>query len=205
MWSSGDPILFRWLPQGRVSRIWPMTVVEDSPELVALFIRAGTPTKVRVRPDGAPLDHSVPYAERFHSPWRLGDGHWHGNDMLMLTRPDAAHAFWAFYATGGELAWYVNLQAPLRRTGIGFDSEDHVLDITVGPDLSWSWKDEDELEEAIRVGRFTAEQAGEIRREGERAVAAIEARAWPLDAGWEAWRPDPAWPAPTLPADVTDA
>jgi hypothetical protein len=144
MWSSGDAVVFRWLPHGRVSRVWPMTVVEDAPDLVALFIRAGTATKTRVRPDGSPLDHSVPYAERFHAPWRLGEGRWHANEMLMLTRPRTAHAFWAFYGEGGALdGWYVNLQAPLRRTQFGFDSEDHVLDIRVAPDLSWSWKDED--------------------------------------------------------------
>lgn len=203
MWSRGDSVLFRWLPHGRVSRVWPMTVVDDTPELVALFIRAGTPTKVRVRPDGSPLDHSVPYAERFRAPWRLGDGHWRGNDMLMLTRPDTAHAFWAFYDEDGSFAaWYVNLQAPLRRTRFGFDSEDHVLDITIAPDLSWSWKDEDELEEAVRLGRFTRDQAAEIRREGDRVVAVVEARAWPFDGGWETWRPSAAWPTSALPDEI---
>ena len=202
MWSSGDAVLFRWLPQRRVSRVWPMIVVEDSAEVVALFIRRGAPTKVRVRPDGSPLDHSVRYAERFHSPWRLGDGRWHGHDMLMLTRPHAEHAFWAFYGDDGALAaWYVNLQAPLRRTRLGFDSEDHVLDITIAPDLSWSWKDEDELAEAVRIGRFSAAEAAKIRREGERVVAAIEARTWPLGSGWETWKPNPSWPRPTLPDD----
>ena len=74
-----------------------------------------------------------------------------------------------------------------------------MLDIVVPPDGLWYWKDEDEFAAAQRVGRFSAEQAAEIRAEGEAVVAAIEARSWPLDADWECWRPDPAWPIPELP------
>ena len=35
-----------------------------------------------------------------------------------------------------------------------------------------------------------------IRAEGERVIAE-----WPFPTGWEAWRPDPAWPTPVLPTD----
>ncbi len=37
-----------------------------------------------------------------------------------------------------------------------------------------------------------------IRSEGKTAIAALEAREWPFDQGWEEWRPDPAWSLPRL-------
>ena len=51
-----------------------------------------------------------------------------------------------------------------------------------------------ELEDAIRLGRFSPDEAATIRAEGENVVAA-----WPFPTGWEEWRPDPAWPIPQLP------
>ena len=58
-----------------------------------------------------------------------------------------------------------------------------------------------QLAEAVRVGRFTAVQAEDVRRQGLDAIAALEARAWPFDRDWSTWRPDPSWSAPALPED----
>jgi hypothetical protein len=199
MWSSGDPILLRWFWGAALGRVWPATVVEDSPDTIALYVRAGTATKVRVREDGTPIARSLPYRERFAVPWRIGDGVFAGLSALLLTRPGAGHAFMPFWRDGGEFAaWYVNIQTPLERTRWGFDTEDLVLDLVFENGVV-RWKDEDELEQAVELGRFTPAQAAEIRREGERAVATIEAGEWPLGSGWEAWRPDPSWRPATLP------
>jgi hypothetical protein len=66
---------------------------------------------------------------------------------------------------------------------------------------TWSWKDEDEFEEAVGLGLFTSEQAGEIRAKGERVIGLLPDL---LPTGWEDWLPDPAWAADmlTLPAAV---
>jgi hypothetical protein len=52
----------------------------------------------------------------------------------------------AFYdvSDSHQLAhWYVNFQRPMRRTAIGFDTFDLLLDLVIAPDLSrWDWKDE---------------------------------------------------------------
>jgi hypothetical protein len=64
----------------------------------------------------------------------------------------------------------------------------------VGPDGTWSWKDEDELEEAVVAGWLTRGEAEAARAEGERVLAE-----WPFPTDWEGRRPDPAWGAPTLP------
>ncbi len=195
----GDVVALRYLLSGaRISRIKPMRVIEDSDELVALYIAAETPIRLRVWLDGRPVDRSLPYRDRFVTPWRLGDGRWRGSDVLQLTRPGSGHSFWAFYRERVFEGWYVNLQAPLRRTPIGFDTSDHVLDVRVASEGGWSWKDEDEFVEAIAMGRFTPQEAEAIRAEGIAAAAAVEAGAWPFDAGWNRWRPEPGWTIPPL-------
>ena len=112
------------------------------------------------------------------------------------------HAVWVFWqGPERELgAWYVNIQEPFRRSSIGFDTQDLELDIVIDPNGSWRWKDDEQLEGWIERGRWTARRSTEIRAEGERVTAELEAgRRWWSDE-WAAWEPDPAWPAPELPA-----
>jgi hypothetical protein len=55
-----------------------------------------------------------------------GRAAWHGHGVLMQQRPDEAHAIWIFW-DGPERefrGWYVNLQEPLRRTAVGYDTQD---------------------------------------------------------------------------------
>jgi hypothetical protein len=66
----------------------------------------------------------------------------------------------------------------------------------VQPNGTWHWKDEDELEEAVGLGIWTAAEASAIRAEGERVIAAAP---WPT--GWEDWRPPAAWGPLGLPRD----
>lgn len=201
MRAEGDPVLLRFFNAGRVSWAKPVSVVFDSADGVGLFLREGTPIKRRCLLDGSPVPRGLPYGERFRLPWLAGDGLWERTNVLMLTPAQAAHSYWGFWdAVWSFGGWYVNLQAPLRRTALGFDTSDHVLDIVVEPDLSaWAWKDEHELVEAVDAGRFTPVEAAELYREGERAMAALQARSWPFDRDWSSWRQDPAWPVPVLP------
>lgn len=202
MWSSGDPIQLRYVNDGRVSRLHPVTVVEDAAHAVALFLAAGTPIKIRYGINGKPIPRSLPYAERFSQEWTLGDGIWSEWHTLMLTPVGAGHSFWAVWDEDWRFhEWYVNMQEPLRRTRHGFDTADETLDLVIQPDLlSWDWKDEHELDEGIRLGRYSVEHANEIRAEGRRALATLEARDWPFDRDWRDWRPDPAWPRPASPS-----
>lgn len=195
MWSSGDGIVVRYLRAGKVAWARPVTVVEDTPEASVLFLAAGTPTKASVTLDGLRIPRNTPYEGRMAIPWKLGDGTWGGSHTLLVTRPGARHSIWLFWSESWEFeGWYVNLQEPQVRTPFGFDTVDQVLDIVVQPDLSWRWKDEDEMKGAVRAGRFTPEEAREVRAEGERVLAA-----WPFPTGWEDWRPDPSWPVPQPP------
>ena len=92
----------------------------------------------------------------------------------------------------------MNLQAPFRRDGTAFDTQDHELDLWITPDGAWKWKDEEALLDWVRRGRFTEAEAAAIRAEGERVLAA-----WPFPTGWEGWEPDPSWRAPVLASEGT--
>jgi uncharacterized protein len=195
VWSSGEHLVMRYLRDGRPAWVRPVTVVEDTGQVSTLFLAAGTPTKAPVRLDGSPIPRDTPYEERFGLQWKPGDSHWADNQTLLVTPDQAAHSIWLFWTEEWAFrGWYVNLQQPLVRTPIGFDTVDQVLDVRVKPDQSWAWKDEHELEMAVRLGRFSPQEAAAIRAEGMRLIAE-----WPFPTGWEDWRPDPSWPVPQLP------
>jgi Protein of unknown function (DUF402) len=112
-----------------------------------------------------------------------------GRGQLRVTRPSADHSVFLF-----QDGWYVNLEQPQRRTPLGFDYEDELLDIWVPFDGEPELLDEDELEEAERHGFLTPERSAEIRAKAERL---LEEPPWPT--GWEDWEPEPGWQLPELP------
>jgi predicted RNA-binding protein associated with RNAse of E/G family len=113
--------------------------------------------------------------------------------------PGRAHSVWLTWRPDGEfVGFYVNLEEPFRRTPIGFDTNDHTLDIVVTPDLQWSWKDELLLEEQASRGEYSAGLVEAIRGEAALVIATIESRGSPFTDGWEDWRPDSTWPTPRL-------
>jgi len=192
----GSQVVWRSRPQGCIGYVKPMIVVEDGSDITVLFQPSGTVCKRRAGARGGPrgrllLDWSGEHADRVYD----------GPPMLHLHVWGTAHGVlrsWSFDSNRAE-GWYVNLEAPWRRTAIGFDSEDYFLDVTAADDLSsWSWKDEDELEWAVEVGRYTPQDADEFRREGRRAGAAIERREFPFVDDWSRWGPDPDWPVPVV-------
>ena len=139
-------------------------------------------------PDGRYLERWISDDEPCEHPWR-------NTHVVELIRPRDAHALLLFWDENWRFrGWYVNLQAPLRWTALGYDTTDWALDVWIEPDGTWAWKDEADFAEAQRLGVFGPGDADAVRAEGERVIAA---RPWPT--GWEAWRPDPAWPLPDLP------
>jgi hypothetical protein len=190
-WQPGDSVLWRGGVEERVRWAIPHNFVGQRHGRVMLYCRPGARGK---RPKHAFADYPQQLAS---GEWDIVDFAWKLNHVLRLTPVGRAHSidlFWA--APSWEFrGWYVNLQAPLRRSPLGFDTRDHALDITVEPDGAWAWKDEDHLAQAVDLGLFTPDEAVEIRAEGERVLAE---QPWPT--GWEDWRPDSHWPIPTLPS-----
>jgi hypothetical protein len=187
LWEPGEVVVWREAWRGRVYFGWPVRVVEDTPEQLAVYVAEGT--KWALPPGTWPFDDEHPWA---------GRSAWVGHGVLVRHCPGDAHAIWHFWRGDDRdfAGWYVNLQEPFRRDEGGFETQDQELDLVVRPDGSWEWKDEDKMDDWVRRGRFTPEEVAEIRAEGERVIAE-----WPFPTGWEEWEPEPSWPVPVLPAD----
>jgi hypothetical protein len=194
-WKSGDQILVReWLHE----KLWaalPVTVVSDTPELIALYLSPGT---IFMKPEGS----KPTVKDQVEGRWSLASDSWYGEGSLWLSEPGVSFSVQLHWSKGRKTLgkWKINLEDPFRRTRFGFDHKDWLLDIVVSPDKSeWRWKDEDEVVEAVELGLMSQERARELRDDGERALAKLQANIAPFDREWEAWRPDAAWTAPRLP------
>ncbi|MFD5416043.1 cytidylyl-2-hydroxypropylphosphonate hydrolase [Streptomyces nojiriensis] len=205
-WAPGEQILWRYRDhapglKGPVHICRPVTVVQDTDELLAVWMAPGTECVKPVLADGTSV-HEEPLATRYTAPRTTARSRWFGGGVLKLARPGDSWSVWLFWGPGWEFKnWYVNLEEPRSRWAGGVDSVDHFLDIAVYPDRSWKWLDEDEFAQAQRCGLMDREQADRVREAGRAAVGVIEEWGAPFSGGWEDWRPDPAWRIPALPDD----
>jgi Protein of unknown function (DUF402) len=188
-WQAGDAIVRRDVWHGCPMVAWGGTVVQDAPDLLALYMPEGSP--LRFAPDFFGAPHPWSYTDR-----------WRGHGVLQLQRPGEMHSVWVFWE-GEDRAfagWYINLQEPFRRTPLGVDTQDLELDIVLPPDGSWRYKDDEQMERWVKRGRWTPAEMAAIRGEANRIGRQLESgRRWWQDE-WMSWEPDPQWPQPTLPA-----
>lgn len=194
--SQGAVVALRYITtDGRIEICWPCRVVADRSDLVALFIAGGS--SYRADPKKTAAQKSVaprrPTPERTDA-WR--------NDTLRLMFPGRRHSVLLFWEGRGDLRrfvrYFVNMEEPFRRTPIGFDTQDHTLDVNVTPTLEWQWRDESELESHVEHGFYTTDLAGAVRREGEQAIDEIVRGRHPC-LQWQSWAPNPEWATPAIP------
>jgi hypothetical protein len=190
----GDVVALRYVTtDGRIEICWPCRVVEDNDDVVALFIAAGSPYKAGPKKTAAEKRRNpqgpLPPEER---EWR--------NDTLRVMLPGRSHSVSLSWETAGGvrrlLKYFVNMEEPFRRTAVGFDTQDHTLDIEATPELAWRWRDEQELENHVGEGFFTAALATAARAEGQRAIEAMLRGEHVCVNGWGEWTPPREWPVP---------
>ena len=192
----GDVVVLRYVTSGgRIEMCWPCRVVEDRDDVVALFIAAGSPYKAGPKRTAA---------EKRRHP-RIGlppDEYIWRNDTLRLLLPGRSHSVSLSWHREGDtrrlLKYFVNLEEPFRRTAIGFDTQDHTLDVEFTPELAWHWRDEQELANHVTEGFYTAELAAAARAEGEHVIAAMRRREHECLRGWAEWGPPPTWQIPAF-------
>ena len=197
-WEYGNQVVVRDIQGKEIIHAAPAIIVEDTPIRTALFTPVGAKFIERhyKRIDGEIIcGPNGPLRE----PAVVQD--WHTNDVLMLFYPGKNFAIWPMWRheSGDFGVWYVDLQAPFRRTEIGFDVQDHDLDIVVQPDFSWRWKDEEDVRELVAHGCWSQERADSVKGDGLEVVELIESQTAPFNEGWEQWHPDPNWRIPVLP------
>ncbi|ARF57198.1 DUF402 domain-containing protein [Streptomyces gilvosporeus] len=201
-WAPGEQILWRYRDNADPRRFHiarPVTVVQDTEDLLAVWMAPGTAVIKPVLADGTPV-HREPLGTRYTKERRTSRDQWFGTGVLKLAHPGDPWSVWLFWERGWHFKnWYVNLEEPRHRWSGGVDSQDHFLDICVYPDRHWEWRDEDEFAQAQRDGLVSAAQAAEVRSAGRAAIARIGAWGSPFADGWENWRPDPGWEVPPLP------
>lgn len=189
--------MYRGLWKGFIWWAIPVTVVRDARDLIAVYWPAGTPMK---RPEKRATAHDV-----FADPQPvLADCQWTDTNVLMLCQQGQAYSINAMWSAenGDLLCWYVNLQAPLHRMEIGFDTEDHLLDVVFHPDLSgWRLKDEHDLLEAGRLNVYSDEEVNEIYATAEEAIQDIISGRSPISKMWAAWEAPEPWGVREMPSN----
>jgi len=182
---SGQVITRRYLRGPWVTWAQPMRVISDDEAGLLLWHPVGSDIARLIDADGnTPHEIAV---DRMRDP-KLTLRSWTDYDILVLMRPDTAHAVWWCFQQGEFAGWYVNLEAPYVRRPDSVDTTDHVLDIVVTPQRQWEWKDADEFVTVSKLGTgLSDEQWREVRQRADplrtderpaRVRSTIEPSAW---------------------------
>ena len=166
----GQGVILREVWHNKVYSVIPVRVALDSPGWSALYLPPHTISLWPHTREGRTI--RIPQDD-----WVLDGGPWEGGDVLYLVQPGMGYIASAVWDVNSLFDhWKIDLVQPARRTALGFDYMDQLLDIIVSDDrLSSRWKDEDEVREAQARGIFTGEQAGELIDRGRRAIHALQA------------------------------
>jgi hypothetical protein len=194
--SPGEPVLCRELWHGAVMTAMPMRVIADAPARTVLYQAPDTAFRGARTPTGAKIRDLA-------AEWVSMDLVWTGGSLIRLVEPCAWQCVDVeFDAAGNFTGWYVNFQEPVRRTTLGFDTVDLLLDLVVAADSTWSLKDEDDFERAASLGQLQQRTAEQVRAAAERMISLVEGGGPPLsEKQWLRWRPPPHWTVPALPAN----
>ena len=110
-------------------------------------------------------------------------------------------SIWYFFTDDGVFeGHYVNLELPHQRAADGGPrtyTRDLILDLWLDVDGTLVAEGRGRARAAVAGGAYSAEQGAAVREAAEQARhELVVPRAWPLDEGWETWRPPPAWDEP---------
>ena len=183
--SPGDPVMLRncgfFMGDGWCT---PHALVQETPDLVVLFRPEGVQTQIWQMERQEFVEMPVT---------RM--------DMLRLMFPGRMYAIELFFDAGkgtppysifeGEgrfRGWKVNMEAAFRRTPIGFDTTDHFVDIVVKPDLTWYWKDEEDMRQWRKKGAYQPGEIESFLAAGREAEEMIKRRLAPFDEVWSNWQ-----------------
>jgi uncharacterized protein DUF402 len=203
----GSTAVRRDVLRGRVWTATPNRVLADDGGVVVLVCWPGvrmlgptTWTHWLRTGDDAVRERAIP--DLAAGRWELEPWIWRDTTMVSEFRP-GQHFSVHRLLSGEPATWYVNFELPYRRTPIGIDTFDLLLDLEVAPDLSgYRWKDEDEYAQGRRVGLIDDATHAEVSRARDQVLALVEAADGPFALDRSGFRRDPAWPLPTLPEDA---
>lgn len=201
-WQPGDTALIRNIARsdGTVTTAIPAIVISDTPQLLALYIPAGTRYKnnwvVAPADREASVASSVPSAQRAYRNLVMQ------SDSIRLYLSGCGFSIGLNFDAAGEFnGWYGNMEEPFVRTDLGIYTRDLALDVVADATGRWRWKDEEEFMRRLALGIDSPEQHAQVRRAGLEFVARLEHNRWPFNAGWRHWQPPYGWHKRHLPAN----
>jgi hypothetical protein len=140
--------------QGGFSGALPLYVIEHTDQQLVTYLAEGTETAAPVLADGRDL-RDVPLEERWAHPRKTVRRPWRRSDVVMIFPPGRQHSFWVFHEDGEHVGWYVNLETQHTCGETTITTSDGILDIWIPAETGQAvWKDEDEFEMAVKVGRL---------------------------------------------------
>ncbi len=193
----------RGIVHNKVQIVHPVTVIQDSCDLMVAQLVPGTPCKIPARLVDKWSNHphtKSRWDEQDSQNWEMCDWIWQHRRALILLYPHryyAVYLFWA-HSNGNFEGWYVNFQMPFTRTDFSIDTLDLEIDLIVTPEHTWHWKDEEEYMAGIKRGSISPEIADEVEKSRIEVLAMVDAKDSPFDTGWLNWQPDPSWAIPQL-------
>ncbi|AZM58128.1 DUF402 domain-containing protein [Streptomyces sp. WAC 01529] len=186
MFGFGDIIRRREMLDGREWIVYPVRVVEDTEDHLAVYLAKGTP-----------LTFGQGDFRWGTHPWANFDHIWQSDGVLQVQRPGDGYSVWHFWKGDTFSGWYINFQEPMRRDARGFDTLDQELDIWVPADgSSFQWKDVEHFEERERLGGFHPGEADAVRTEAQRVVAMLDAGTTWWSDRWTDWSAPAIWEVP---------
>ncbi len=200
-WKTGDVIVLRDIFKNKVSSSFPVIVVKDRPEEIALALIPGA--EGFVTEDYSKGKQNGKRRWDFKDkPWKLDNHIWHTNRVLQLLEPQKYYAISYFWNDKSNefSCYYVNFQLPFQRSHCGVDTLDLEIDLIIEPDFSYRWKDLDDYQKGIDSGVILVEWVQEIKRAQMEVLEKLNEQKYPFDDSWLNWRPDPYWSLPKLPA-----
>lgn len=182
-------------------------VVRDDERGLVVWIPSGAGRHGAVPAVGGGV-RDIPLQRRFVTRWVMGESVWRGPGIVRVAPTGRPWSVWFFRDDRGAYAGtYVNLELPHLRPLAGdpvparTHTADLVLDVWVdagpaGEEDIWL-KDADELDAAVAQGRCTSGERDAVRALADHACRnLLDGDAWPMNEGWQTWRPDAASDTP---------
>jgi hypothetical protein len=193
---SGEVFQVRHFQRAEVSAVYAARFVRADGDGVWLWTPAGSRHWFPFMPDGREM-RQTPLPE-----WFAADKPWSGweqpHSVLSWYPAGAPYAIQWYFGAEGFRNWYANLQEPAvdwAEDGIaGLDTVDWDLDVWIGPDRTWHWKDEQDMADRLAFpDQYWVDDPRPVRAAGAEVVGLVESGAFPFDGTACDFRPGPDW------------
>jgi uncharacterized protein DUF402 len=199
----GTQVTWRNVHKGAIEYAFPATIVQDWPDLIVLYQPHATIAR-RMAGDRGIADGGQTSSQLAPASWngKYEDYTYNGPNVLRAYHPGAEYSIIRSLSEDLDsvFGWYINIELKWRRTSIGFDSRDLVLDVR-DRDGVWVLEDEDELDWATKSGVMSHTEMLTARRAADRALNDASCAAGAFGMDWTRFMPDPNWPIPVVHPD----